>query len=667
MKRLLLLFVTALLLSSAFLTALLLSANAVAHHDTLEPDRLLVKLRSADEAQVLATIEGAREVRALTPMRPGQEDKAIYRWRLMRFDPGTNLEAMRLQLAAHPSVEHVEYDHVVHTDRVPNDPDFGLLWGLHNTGQTAGTPDADIDAPQGWDVHTGDAKVIVAIVDAGVAFDHADLKGNMWRNVDGPLGPEIPGNGIDDDVNGFIDDVHGFNFIIDRGTPHEFDDHGHGTHVSGTAAAVGDNGVGVTGVAWRARIMALKSLNACGSGFTSDSANAVIYASNNGALVINASFGGGSFSAFMQDAISDAHDAGVLFVAAAGNSGRDNDLTPHYPASYRLPNVIAVAATDANDVKVSFSNFGRQSVHLAAPGVAIYSSVPPRGALGSESGYRTLNGTSMAAPHVTGAAALLFARNPGISHLEVRDILLRTTDQKPSLAGITVTGGRLNVARALGAVPTPPPPPEPAPMPLFSFDASASRDPDGTITSYEWNFGDGQVGTGVRVTHRYATPGVKAPTLRVTDNQGATGQATRLLTVVAPASKPLTLATAADSPPYGGWIPKTAVLVTRNPSSGAVPVQITYDASRLVGNIKSWEWDYWVDVGPGAHRQSSGPILSVLYTVHKTSPIMLTVTDAQGATARWWSSAPTAPGDTPPTPPPVPNQPPVASFTIDGN
>jgi subtilisin family serine protease len=322
---------------------------------------------------------------------------------------------------------------------IPTDPQFGSLWGLNNTGQSNGTVDADIDAPEAWDVSTG-AGVVVAVIDSGVDYNHPDLMNQMWINTG-----EIAGNGIDDDNNGFVDDYYGYDFANDDGDP--WDDDSHGTHVAGTIAAQANNGTGVTGVAYNANIMALKFLDASGSGSTFDAIRAVEYATLMGADITNNSWGGGGYSQALYDAIELSGQAGSLFVAAAGNGGADqigdnNDALPHYPSNYDLSNLISVAATDRNDNLTSFSNFGATSVDLAAPGSSILSTVPG-------GGYAWFNGTSMATPHVSGVAALLLASEPGLTPEQVKDRILDSVDPLPGLSGITVSGGRLNAANTL--------------------------------------------------------------------------------------------------------------------------------------------------------------------------------------------------------------------------
>jgi len=271
-----------------------------------------------------------------------------------------SVEDMIAMLRDTPGVLSVEPNYIVTANDLPNDPEFDQLWGLNNTGQTGGTPDADIDAPEAWEIQTGES-VLVGVIDTGVDYNHPDLINNIWTNPG-----EIPGDGIDNDGNGYIDDVHGYDFVNDDGDP--WDDNSHGTHVAGTIAAQGDNNIGVSGVSWSAQIMPLKFLDSSGYGTTFDAIQAVEYATMMGVQLTNNSWGGGGYSQGLYDAIAAAGEAGQLFVAAAGNSyGNNNDINPHYPSSYDLDNIISVAATDHNDQLASFSNYGAESVDIGLP------------------------------------------------------------------------------------------------------------------------------------------------------------------------------------------------------------------------------------------------------------------------------------------------------------
>jgi subtilisin family serine protease len=299
---------------------------------------------------------------------------------------------------------------------------------MANTGQLGGTAGADISASGAWDVATG-GDVTVAIIDTGIDADHPDLRANIWHN------PNEVQNGLDDDGNAMIDDINGVDYA--NGDTDPSDDAGHGSHVAGIVGAEGDNGVGVAGVSWRVRLMALKFLDGNGEGNTADAANAIDYAVDHGARVVNASWGGPAFSQTLYEAVQRAADRGVVFVAAAGNEGNDSDASPDFPAAFDLPNVISVAASDRNDQLLPYSNYGHGSVDIAAPGDDIYSTVPPEV---DPSGYANFSGTSMASPSVAGAAALYLSHAPGSSSDQVRAALLQSVDQLPSLAGKTATG-----------------------------------------------------------------------------------------------------------------------------------------------------------------------------------------------------------------------------------
>jgi subtilisin family serine protease len=349
------------------------------------------------------------------------------------------------RLERNPHVRYAEPNYVITADSTPNDPSFPQLWGLDNTGQAIGffpsTPDADVDAPEAWNVTTGSSNVVVAVLDTGIDLTHPDLAPNIWINP-GENCPSCRTDGIDNDGNGYVDDWRGWDFVHGDNTP--ADENGHGTHVSGTIGAVGNNGLGVVGVNWNVKLMPLRVLDANGSGTTADALNAVLYAAANGATVLNNSYGGDNFSQAFADAVAVADGDGALFVAAAGNDSANRDTSQTYPASYSLtsPNVISVAATDERDALAYFSAYGRQTVALGAPGSDIYSTW-------LDGGYEFSSGTSMAAPFVAGAVALAKARFPSATGMGLEALLLRTVDPDSSLAGLTRTGGRLNVDHAV--------------------------------------------------------------------------------------------------------------------------------------------------------------------------------------------------------------------------
>ena len=316
----------------------------------------------------------------------------------------------------------------------PDDTRFDELWGMHNTGQTGGTVDADIDAPEAWDIATGSDEIVVAVIDTGVDYTHPDLAANMWVNE-----AELNGDpSQDDDGNGYVDDIYGYDFCNNDGNP--MDDHYHGTHCAGTIGAVGNNNQGVAGVCWDVRIMALKFLDSGGRGWSDDAISCIQYSVLMGADLSSNSWGGGSYNQGLKDAIDAAGAVGMLFVAAAGNNGDNTDTDPHYPSSYDCESLISVMATNHYDNKSSFSNYGPISVDLGAPGSDILSCEPG-------AGYRYLDGTSMATPHVAGACALLWSMNPAMTNTEVKNILLQTVDE--TLTGLCVSEGRLNLYNAI--------------------------------------------------------------------------------------------------------------------------------------------------------------------------------------------------------------------------
>jgi len=355
----------------------------------------------------------------------------------LKVPDGQDVAAAIRACKADPSVQYAEPNYIYKASRLPDDPRYAELWGLDNEADT------DIDASEAWDRQTGNRRVLVAIIDTGVDYMHEDLQANMWRNP-GESGAGRETNGADDDGNGFVDDVFGWDFAGNDHDPK--DDNGHGSHVAGTIGAVGNNAKGVVGVNWQSSLMALKFLSADGSGNAADAIEAILYATQNGARVLNNSWGGGGFSQALRDAIDFANQHQVVFVAAAGNESSDNDRTPSYPASYEVANVLSVAAVDRMGALATFSNFGRTTVDLAAPGVDILSSVPGNA-------YRSFSGTSMATPHVSGVAALVLAERPDASAREVLVRLAGSVRPVAALETTTWSGGRLDAADALSAAP----------------------------------------------------------------------------------------------------------------------------------------------------------------------------------------------------------------------
>jgi len=360
---------------------------------------------------------------------------------------GVSVKDALQKLRKNPAVLYAEPDFIVRASVIPDDSSFTSLWGMHNTGQSGGVEDADIDAPEAWDISTGSRDVVVGVIDTGVDHSHPDLAGNIWTNP-----AEIAGDGIDNDGNGFIDDMHGINAITGVGDP--MDDAGHGSHVSGTIGATGNDGLGVVGVSQNVSIIGCKFLSASGSGSLSDALTCINYfvgLKNNGVNVraTNNSWGGGGFSQALSDAITTSEESNILFVAAAGNDAYDNDAQASYPSGYPHDSVMSVASTTRTDGMSSFSQWGLTTVDLGAPGSDILSTVPG-------GGYSSYSGTSMATPHVTGAAALAWSVNPDLSAIEMKELLMNSGDDNAALAGKTASGKRLNVNNALlDADPTP--------------------------------------------------------------------------------------------------------------------------------------------------------------------------------------------------------------------
>jgi subtilisin family serine protease len=452
------------LLAPGLCALFVLALAAPAAAQDAAPGELIVRFRAsadaADRAQTLAhrraTVGRSLELRGLT---------------LVRLQPGDSLTAAAAALERDADVLYAEPNYVHRIQLTPNDPSYSSLWGL-----------PAIAAPAAWDTTTGSTGVSVAVVDTGVASGHPDLAPNIWTNPD-----ELP-NGVDDDGNGKVDDLHGWDFVEGDATAQ--DGYGHGTHVAGTIGARGNDGVGIAGVAWQTKLMPLRAADDDGFLFSTDIVAAFDYACGEGARIVNGSFGGSGSTA-----IRDAIDAcpGTLFVFSAGNEALDVDWEPTYPCAYPSANIVCVAATTPDDELAWFSNYGRQGVDLGAPGEGIYSSIPP-------TSYAYADGTSMAAPHVAGAAALVAAHRPSLTAVQLRAALLNAVDPVAEIAELVGQGGRLNVERALTSStlpplerpplppppppPAPPPPPPPPPPPAPPADVTAPTDPAVASTSH---------------------------------------------------------------------------------------------------------------------------------------------------------------------------------------
>ncbi len=399
-----------------------------------QPGRLLVRYKrgtSSEKMQAMHLAIGARVLRAL-PLVSGLQ--------LIQLAEGMTVPQALAHYRKDASVLYAEPDYIVHIVGAPNDPDFPAQWSLQNTGQNGGTAGADIHAVQAWSLTTGSPNVVVGVIDTGVDYNHQDLSANIWSATNGYSVTTANGTTVK-----CAPGSHGFNMVADTCDP--MDDNGHGTHVSGTIGAAGNNGVGVAGINWQVRILSCKFLDSTGAGSTDNAIaclNLMKELKDSGAniIVTNNSWGGGDSSQALHDAIAAAMDDGMLFIAAAGNDFSDNDDFPTYPANFYLPNVIAVAATDRNDSVVTFSNYGRRTVHIAAPGRDILSTTP-------NNTYGYDSGTSMATPHVTGVAALLKAQSPNLDWRAIKNRILSGGDATVAAQSTTISQKRLDAYGSL--------------------------------------------------------------------------------------------------------------------------------------------------------------------------------------------------------------------------
>jgi subtilisin family serine protease/subtilisin-like proprotein convertase family protein len=399
-----------------------------------------------DSDSILVRLEAGTAESTIAQAISGSALRSISRFGLyeMSLPAGVDPLVAISNVSSLSGVRYAEPNWVIAKEATPNDAMFSSQWSHRNLGQpilgVPGVFDADTDATNAWDSTTGSSLVTIAIVDTGVDYTHPDLAANIWTNAG-----EIAGNNLDDDGNGFVDDIRGWDFGLNDNDP--IDEDGHGTHVAGIAGAVGNNGIGVAGVNWNVRIMPVKIFGDASqtlTAFVSAAIEGLQYAVDNGAFVSNHSYNtgtGGPIQAY-SDMIDYAEANGHVFVSSAGNTAQDNDVIDHYPSDYPQPNVVAVAATTNQDQLAVFSNYGATTVHLGAPGESILSTLP-----GGQYGY--LDGTSMASPHVAGAVALLKSTNPSLTYDRILGAIYTGVDPLPGLATTTITGGRLNLNKAL--------------------------------------------------------------------------------------------------------------------------------------------------------------------------------------------------------------------------
>jgi subtilisin family serine protease len=440
--------------------------------------------------------------------------------------------------AAHRGVTVLGPDIRYELALTPNDTQFNSLWGMNNTGQTGGIVDADIDAPEGWNTSTGSSSVVIGVVDTGIDYNHVDLNDNIFTNT-----LETPGNGLDDDGNGFIDDIRGWDFFSNDNDPMDVNSSSHGTHVSGTIGAEGNNATGVVGVNWDVTLIGMK-IGSTGSGVSGAAAvssmNYLLSLKNRPVQPVNIkatnhSWGGGGFDGSMNNAIANHNAAGILTVCAAGNNGSNNDSAPFYPATYNQPNVISVGNLTASNARNLGSNFGQTTVDLFAPGTSIQSTM-------RNNTYGQLTGTSMASPHVTGIVALLSAVAPGGTNLAIRTAILNGVETVASLATLCVTGGRADLdggIAQLAALPAIPSTPDLAPASdtgasntdNITNDNTPTFNGTGTIGATIRIYADGvEVGNGLvnvsgnwSVTTSALTDGVRQMTARAQNGAGTSG------------------------------------------------------------------------------------------------------------------------------------------------
>ncbi|MEX0418228.1 S8 family peptidase [Bacillus sp. C30] len=394
------------------------------------PNEVLVKFKDFNNPENLKQLQNhfSFEVQNTFPLPQIQ---------LIKFHTDINMKELIQKLNKSPNIEYAEPNYIVSPAANSNDSYYNSLWGLKNIGQniqgSVGSPNIDINVEEAWTKTEGSSNITIGIIDTGIDINHPDLKNNIWKNPD-----EIPGDGIDNDNNGYIDDIYGWDFVNNNNSVYDGTGDSHGTHVAGTIAAVKNNTIGVVGVAPQVKVMPLKFLGTNG-GTISNAIKAIEYDKNKGVKITNNSWGGGGFSQALYDAIQQSNS---LFIAASGNNGNNADQTPMYPAAYSLSNILSVASITNKGSLSSFSNYGKTSVDVAAPGTDILSTLP-------NNSYGFYSGTSMATPHVSGVAALIQSAYPSYSPTEIKNKIMNNTSPLSTLTNKVLTGGLINAGKAL--------------------------------------------------------------------------------------------------------------------------------------------------------------------------------------------------------------------------
>lgn len=509
--------------SKIMLLCLFIAVQATAQSDNQNTDEIIIKFKSNVTDQVKSQLR--TQVQATK--KSTASASGITTWKVPKNNISINGKHLKKRqdyidyLNQQPEVVYAEPNYIINILNTPNDPQINQLWGINNDGQTGGIAGADMRVLEAWGIRHDATATPIAILDTGIDWQHEDLTENVWQN----LGEDADGDGrvlewngtewifdpgdindFDDDGNGYKDDFIGWDFVNNDNNP--MDDNGHGTHVAGIAGARGNNGIGATGIAWEAQLLALKVFDENGSGTMDNVDLALDYAIQQGIKITNNSWGTTNpDSQTLEEALDKTRNAGQLFIAAAGNNTADNDSPAGkiYPASYDFNNIIAVASTNQFDQKANFSNYGAATIDIGTPGKGIYSTLP-----GNSYGY--LYGTSMSAPYLAGAAALLWSEANTLTPDQVKNTLLNTTQTLPDLEGKCVSGGRLDLFNALHTLTKPN-----ADFTVTNTGLTLDLTAENTSAeTYQWNFGDGASATSSTPTHTYTSEGNYPVCLTVT-------------------------------------------------------------------------------------------------------------------------------------------------------